>query len=86
MRQSDLEREMRETGIDRYWKKVNRVSRHGMETQHPVGRRLLTESVSLLSEAIREWKRTVTLKPVGQRSAAYPYIDLLATDLVAAIT
>jgi len=77
---------MRETGIDRYWKKVNRVSRHGMETQHPVGRRLLTESVSLLSEAIREWKRTVTLKPVGQRSAAYPYIDLLATDLIAAIT
>ena len=76
---------MRDTGIERYWKKVDRVAHIGMETQHPVGRRLLTESVSLLAEAVKGWKRMVTQKPVGQRSAAYPYIDSLPVDMIAAI-
>lgn len=86
MRQSDLEAEMRDSGISRYRKNVSRATQHELESQTPVGRRLLTESVGLLSLAIRDWKRGVERHPVGARSAAYPYINMLDTDLVAGLT
>ena len=86
MRQNDLEQQMRELGIERYWKKVNRTTKIEMETNHPLGRRLLTESVVLLAEEIQSWKRQVDKHPTGNRHAAYAYIDMLPPNLVAAIT
>tara|TARA_Y100001938_G_scaffold9028_1_gene11065 strand:+ start:1445 stop:3850 length:2406 start_codon:yes stop_codon:yes gene_type:complete len=86
MRQSDLEREMHDLGVERYWKKVNRTTQGEMESNHPLGKRLLTESVALLAEEVESWKRTVMAHPTGNRHAAYPYIDMLPPALVAAIT
>ena len=77
MRQSDLEAEMKELGRHRYWKKVQRTTEGGMESQHTLGKRLLTESVDLLAEQIRQWKKQVEKQPVGNRNGCYPYIDML---------
>ncbi len=76
---------MRESGINRYQKNAARTRHHNQESQTPVGRRLLTESVGRLSEEIKIWKKEVEKHPVGARSAAFPYIDLLSTDVVAAL-
>lgn len=86
MRQQDLEKEMQELGISRYWKKVERSTQKEMETNHPLGRRLLTESVELLADAIKGWKHQVLSHPTGNRHAAYAYIDMLDPTLIAAIT
>ena len=86
MRQQDLEQEMHELGISRYWKKVERSTQNEMETNHPLGRRLLTESVGLLASAITAWKNGVEKHPTGNRHRAYAYINFLDPALVAAIT
>ena len=86
MRQADLEREMKELGVSRYWKKVERSTQSGMESNHPLGRRLLTESVAKLADAIKDWKHEVERHPTGNQHAAYAYIDILDPTLVAAIT
>jgi len=86
MRQQDLEQEMRDLGISRYWKTVERTKERELETNSPLGRRLLTESVGLLADEIKNWKRQVSQKPAAQRSSAFPYIDMLSPLLVAAIT
>ena len=85
MKQSNLESEMKEMGVNRYWRKVNRTTQGEMETNHPIGRRLLTESVNELAEGIRVWKARVKDRPTGPQHAAYPYIDLLDRHLVAAL-
>ena len=86
MKQTDLELEMKEMGVNRYWKKVNRTTQKEMETNHPVGRRLLTESVNELAEAIKDWKHTTADRRAGPQHAAYPYIDMLDPPLIAALT
>ena len=86
MRQSDLEHEMRDLGVERYRGKVERSKIKEMETNHLVGRRLLTESVSKLADGIRRWKRDTKSTPAGSRHTALPYIESLAADLIAAIT
>ena len=86
MRQSDLEHEMRDLGVERYRGKVERSKIKEMETNHLVGRRLLTESVSKLADGIRRWKRNTKSTPAGSRHTALPYIESLAADLIAAIT
>ena len=86
MRQSELEAEMQELGRSRYWKKVQRTTEGGMESQHALGKRLLTESVALLAEQIRLWKKQVEKQPVGNRNGCYPYIDMLDPQIAAALT
>ena len=86
MRQSELEAEMQELGRSRYWKKVQRTTEGGMESQHALGKRLLTESVALLAEQIRLWKKQVEKQPVGNRNGCYPYINMLDPKIAAALT
>ncbi len=86
MRQSDLEAEMRELGQNRYWRKVQRTAEHGVESQSPLGKRLLTESVDRLAEEIRAWKKRVEGQPIGNRNSCHPYIDILDVSIVAALS
>ena len=86
MRQSDLEAEMRELGRHRYWKHVQRTTEHNVESQNPLGKRLLTESVDRLADEIRSWKKQVERQPVGNRNSTHPYIDILDPSIVAALT
>ena len=86
MRQSDLESEMRELGRSRYWKKVQRTTENSLESQNPLGKRLLTESVDRLAIEVRAWKKQVERQPVGNRNSCHPYIDILDPSIVAAIT
>ena len=85
MKQSNLENEMKEMGVSRYWRRVHRTTAGEMETNNPVGRRLLTESVNQLAEGIKRWKHKVADRPTGPQHAAYPYMDLLDRHLVAAL-
>ena len=85
MKQSSLESEMQEMGVNRYWRKVNRTTRGEMETNHPIGRRLLTESVNELADGIKAWKNKVASRPTGPQHAAYPYINQLDRYMVAAL-
>ncbi|MDP6213178.1 MAG: hypothetical protein QGF32_06495, partial [Candidatus Thalassarchaeaceae archaeon] len=86
MRQADLEAEMREAGIHRYQKKAQRTKQGEMESQHPVGRRLLTESVERLTLRVQDWKKDISKYHVASRSAAYEYIAMLPANMVAALT
>ena len=85
MKQYDLEKEMNELGIHRHQQKVLRTKEKGIESQNPIGRRLLTESVASLALEIDDWKHQVKSRPAGQRHAAFEYIDILDSPLVAAI-
>ncbi len=85
MKQYDLEKEMHDLGIHRHQQKVQRTKEKGIESQNPIGRRLLTESVAALALEIDAWKEHVERKPTGQRHGAFEYIDLLDSTLVAAI-
>ena len=85
MKQSNLESEMREMGVSRYWRKVNRTTNKEMESNHPVGRRLLTESINKLADRIKVWKFKVADRSAGPQHAAYPYIDKLDVGMVAAL-
>ncbi len=86
MKQADLEKEMREMGVTRYWKKVHRTTDKEMESNHPIGRRLLTESVNGLATAIKGWKQWASSGRAGPQHAAYDYINLLDAPMVAALT
>jgi len=88
MKQSDLEAEMRDMGIKRYRDKVLRTQKFEMESQTPVGKRLLEESVSRLASAVRGWLLRVNSKASrgGSRHSALPYIEQLEPELVAALT
>lgn len=86
MKQTDLEAEMRDLGIARYKNKVQRTRHHEMESQHPVGKRLLEESVLKLTEGINRWKVRVEKSGAGNRHSAHQYITLLPANLVAALT
>ena len=85
MKQSNLESEMKDMGVSRYWRKVNRTTQGEMETNNPVGRRLLTESVNELADAIKAWKTKVKSNHTGRQHAAYPYIDKLDRYMIAAL-
>jgi len=85
MKQSNIESEMKEMGVNRYWRKVNRTTQGRMETNHPIGRRLLTESVNELADGIKAWKTKVDSRPTGPQHAAYPYICLLDRYMIAAL-
>ena len=86
MKQTQLENEMKEMGVSRYWRKVRRTTEKGMESNHPIGRRLLTESVNELSDAIKAWKAWAASGRAGPQHAAYDYINLLDAPMVAALT
>ncbi len=85
MRQSDLDREMVEMGRDRYWSKVSRGQENEMETYSPVAKRLLGESIIKLQESIDFWCHNARTGP-GRRHRCLEYIELLPSDLVAALT
>ena len=86
MKQAPLEAEMRDMGVSRYWRKVRRTTEKEMESNHPIGRRLLTESINVLTEAIRSWKSWAASGRAGPQHAAYDYIDKLESPMVAALT
>ena len=85
MKQSKLESEMKEMGVNRYWRRVHRTTQGEMETNHPVGRRLLTESVNMLADGIKAWKTKVASRVTGPQHAAYPYINKLDRYMIAAL-
>ena len=85
MRQRDLDNEMIELGKDRYWSKVNRGIRDEMETYSPVAKRLLGESIIKLQESIDFWCHNAKTG-AGRRHRCLEYIELLPSDLVAALT
>tara|TARA_Y100001972_G_scaffold128901_1_gene192548 strand:+ start:2817 stop:5198 length:2382 start_codon:yes stop_codon:yes gene_type:complete len=85
MRQSDLDSEMIELGRDRYWSKVNRGQNDQMETYSPVAKRLLGESIIRLQETIEFWCHNARTGP-GRKHRCLEYIELLPSDLVAALT
>jgi len=86
MKQSDLEAEMRDMGIKRYRDKVLRTRKFEMESQTPVGKRLLEESVSRLAKGIVGWKMRVDRVQAGSRHSALSYIEQLEPELIAALT
>ena len=85
MRQSDLDREMIELGRERYWSKYNRSQTAEMETYSPVAKRLLGESIIKLQESIDFWCHNARTGP-GRKHRCLEYIELLPSDLVAALT
>ncbi len=85
MGQADLDKEMLELGRDRYWSKVNRTRDTEVETYAPVAKRLLGESIQKLEESIKTWIKKSKSGP-GRRHRALEYVELLPTDLVAALT
>ena len=86
MKQYDLEKEMRDMGVNRYLRKMSRTKQKEMETNNPIGRRLLTESIDQLTKAIQDWRAKVQSHRAGPQHGAYPYISMLPAPLVAAIT
>lgn len=84
-KQLDAEKKMLDAGKERYWRNYRKSQAAGMEANTPVGRRLLAESVTKLTDGIDQWKRQASKAP-GVRHRALEYIEQLPSKVVAAIT
>mgnify|MGYP003113804471 CR=1 FL=1 len=85
MKQTDLEREMVELGKSRYWAAVHKARELGIESTTSPGQRLLSEAVTLMSDALEDWMKEAEARP-GRMHRAHQYISLLPPQTIAAIT
>jgi DNA-directed RNA polymerase len=84
-RQLLLEREMRTAGIDRFKKRVEKVTANGQMTELRSVTRLVVSSHDRMVEAVEQFIAEAG-KGAGRRNAALPYITKLEPDVVSNLT
>jgi DNA-directed RNA polymerase len=85
IKQSRLEQEMVDLGIARYNHKVKRAAETNLESTTGVGQRLLSESVSLMTDHLKSWLKTASAAP-GRRHRAHEPLSQLPPDVVSGLT
>jgi DNA-directed RNA polymerase, mitochondrial len=83
-RQDRLDAEMVNLGKQRYNHKKKRAKETSLESTTTVGQHLLTESLTLMAEALDDWKKTAAAAP-GKRHKAYEHLNKLPSVVVAAL-
>lgn len=83
-RQIELEREMRGLGIQRFWEGIQKAREAGDESSTIYGQRLIKQSLTPLSDAIKAFVAGEPEKR-GPKNIALKYLKELAADVVAFI-
>tara|TARA_Y100001972_G_scaffold46065_1_gene56802 strand:+ start:4434 stop:6881 length:2448 start_codon:yes stop_codon:yes gene_type:complete len=83
--QSKIEDEMVALGRDRYLHKIKRARETSLESTTGVGQHLLSESIGLMSAALKNWLRMAKKTP-GRRHRAYPLLSQLPPTIVSGLT
>lgn len=83
--QSKLEEEMVDLGKDRYHHKLKRAKETSLESTTSVGQYLLSESISLMTDAVKSWMASASASP-GKRHRAYDLLRDLPPKVIAALT